>query len=139
MTIELPSFDLVGKVCDNTCVGFLVGDNTLVVYNGLPWPILTELAGAFELKFSGSVYSLTVNGATLQFASNDPHVHVDFTAPELVSFAPGAFKVVIDGLQSSMGFSGPMVDYYCPAVPEPSTLLLLAIGMGVFVGWRKLC
>ena len=140
MTIDLSSFDLFGNVCDNTCIGFEKGDNTLVIYNGLPWPILTELSGAFEFKFSGSVYSLTVNGATLNFTPTDPHVHVSFNAPELSSFVPGAFKITIDGLISTVGFSGPMVDYYCPVpgVPEPSTVCMMAVGLLMigFLKWR---
>jgi hypothetical protein len=137
-TVIFPSS--TGIACDNTCINFQPGDSTYVLFNGEPWPILTILSGAYTLV-TDTEYHLTVNGQTLNFAFNDPHYSID-AGPTPDSFVPGSFRLLVQGLPSSIGFAGPQFEEFCPVtpgVPEPATWAMMLLGfMGLgFVMKRK--
>jgi hypothetical protein len=122
---------LTGIICDNTCltVGY-VGDNT-PDYLGLFGPIFNDLMGQpFTLVETGTGYSLTITGHTLNFGLNDPHYQISFNDPTLVSFTPGAVMFTATG-SNIFGFAAPETEYLCPipsAVPEAPIWAMLVAG-----------
>jgi len=122
---------LDGIVCNNTCVGFADGDNTLDFLN--LWGG-GQISGPFELVISNH-YDLTVNSHTLSFGFNDPHFSISFNDPLLVSFSPGAFMFQATGLPNIYGFALPETEFFCPTpgVPEPATWALMLFGLAVML------
>ncbi len=137
-TIFPPGTILTGDVCTNTCVGFADGDNTQDIFNLFGGGFFT---GAFKLIIGANDYTLTMNGHTITFANNDPHLSISFNNPLLASFAPGAFEFIASGLYSPLGFTGPETVFDCPVsvtpgVPEPTTWAMMLIGFAM-LGWTQ--
>jgi PEP-CTERM motif len=121
---------ITGDVCGNTCFNFRDGDNTPVLFDGLPWRIGSELSGPFVVDIGAASTSVTIDGGTLTWLNGDPHYSVSLADPSL-GFGPDTYEFVITGLPSSYGYAGPMHEFLCDpatAVPEPRTWLLMLLG-----------
>ena len=131
----------VGDICGNTCENFAPGDNIPVLFDGLPWPIGSELSGPYVYTLVGNVNSLTVDGGTLTWITGDPHISIG-SADASLGFPTGTLELVIEGLASSWGYAGPMHEFLCDpatAVPEPRTWLLMLLGFAGlgFASYRR--
>jgi hypothetical protein len=121
---------ITGDVCGNTCLNFRDGDNTPVLFDGLPWRIGSVLSGPFVVDIGAASTSVTIDGGTLTWLNGDPHYSVSLADPSL-GFGPDTYEFVITGLPSSYGYAGPMHEFLCDpatAVPEPRTWLLMLLG-----------
>jgi hypothetical protein len=129
---------LSGNFCV-TCLNFAPGDDTPVLYNGLPWAIGSQLTGTWQLTIAGNVYSFTANGGTLTWSAPNPHFAI-VSAPTEYNLPEGTLELVISGLPSSFGYAGPMIEQLCldpmPGVPEPTTWALMLIGFAG-LGWTR--
>jgi hypothetical protein len=63
---------ITGDVCDNTCFNFRDGDNTPVLFDGLPWRIGSQLSGPFVVDIGAASTSVTIDGGTLTWLNGDP-------------------------------------------------------------------
>lgn len=127
---------ILGDVCSNVCLGYMLGDNT-PDYLALFGPAFGELTGHFELDIGASGYALTINGHTLSFPFNDPHLSISFDSPLLASFSSGAFLFTATGF-NPFGIAIAEAEFLClvpPGVPEPSTWAMLLFGFVVL--WRR--
>jgi PEP-CTERM motif len=133
---------LTGNFCI-TCLNFAPGDDTPVLFDGLPWAIGSQLTGTWQLTIAGTTYSFTANGGTLTWSAPNPHFAIQ-AAPADLNLPEGTLELVINGLPSSFGFAGPMIEQLCvvvepfipPGVPEPSTWAMMLIGFA-FLGWTQ--
>ena len=120
---------ILGKVCDNTCVGFQIVDNTPDLF-GFFGPAFADLSGPATLVINQTGYDLTVNNHTLSFGFNDPIFHIEFNPPEF----PGAeFKFTAASGPPNLFanlIAAPETDFFCPVpgVPEPGTWVLMLLG-----------
>jgi hypothetical protein len=124
---------LTGDFC-TTCLNFAPGDDTPVLFNGLPWAIGSQLTGTWDLTIAGNVFSFTANGGTLTWTAPNPHFAIQ-AAPAGLNLPVGTQELVISGLPSSFGYTGPMIEQLCiietPGVPEPATWILMLLGFAL--------
>lgn len=135
---------IMGKVCDNTCLGFFPQDDT-PDYLGLFGPVFGNLMGKpFVLDISATGYALTINNHTISFGFNDPTrvINFDPNNPLVAGFAPGTG--IFDAFGSNpFGFAIADQEYLCPepiapGVPEPSTWAMMLLGFaGVAWTFRR--
>jgi hypothetical protein len=119
---------LAGVICSNTCIGIQIGDNTLDIYGLFTTPG-AEATGPVTVTIDALDNVLATDGHPLPAGVT---ADVSFTAPALSSFPAGAFELTAVGPPNIWGYMPKEVEEICPAipgVPEPSTCLLLAIGL----------
>jgi len=93
-------------------------------------------------------HTITFNDVTNAVSATDGHAlpagvtaFVSFNAPELSSFAQGAFQFVANGPANIWGYVPKEIEYFCdpavPGVPEPTTWAMFLLGLLIVGSMRS--